>query len=295
MPACRRLFLAAALSCLGSGQAVAAAGGGEAWTAAQAWGLGSVGLGLLLLLGVSHRRIWMRLQAQAQRNGRLAADNARLRGTSERAEAKARLLDSVLAAMADGVAVVDADQRLAAWNARFPDVAGVPRQALRIGMPMEAVIRLQAEAGEFGAVDPDQEVARRVEVLRTGTWPERWQRMRPDGTRIELRRAALPGGGHVTLYTPLVEAAPLRQDGLAAAFASEWSARLPRLAAAAEIADLEEVGRVAHTLRGIAANAGWSDAVEVLRQADRAVETGDLASVRKAVQRLQPHRPGVAR
>ncbi|MGG5809548.1 PAS domain-containing protein [Falsiroseomonas sp. CW058] len=216
----------------------------------------------------------------AARQARLLAAQAELKGVAERAEAKARLLDGVLAAMADGVMVMDGDLRLVGWNPRFPDFAGVPRQLLRIGMPMAELLRLQAEAGEFGLVDPEAEVARRLDALRKGAVLQRIERERPDGSRIELRRAPLPGGGFVTLYTPVLDRAAPPDKELGEQFRAEWSARIPRLTAAAADGDAPSARAAAHALRGIAANAGWPGAAATLGAIEAAAEAGDLREVR---------------
>jgi PAS domain-containing protein len=234
--------------------------------------------------------IWLLIDAMRRRhrmldlladNQRLAASNAELRLTADRAEAKARMLDGVLAAMADGVLVVDADLRLAGWNPRFPDYAGVPRRALRIGMPMREVVRLQAEGGEFGLVDPEAETERRMRLMQVGPGLERWQRERPDGSHLELRRAPLPGGGFVTLYTPvLAKPAGPPEASMAEAFRAEWLSRFPRLTAAAADGDAAAVREAAHALLGIAGNAGWSAAAAALAVIEGAAEAGNMTEVR---------------
>jgi PAS domain-containing protein len=236
-------------------------------------------LGAGLALAVQARRLRRRdLQLHA-RNAHLAAANAELRLVTERAEAKARMLDGVLAAMADGILVVDADLRLAGWNPRFADYAGVPRRVLRIGMPLREVIRLQAEAGEFGIVDPEAETERRIRMFQDGTAPQRLRRERPDGSVLELRRTPLPGGGYVTLYTPILPQAVL-PAAMEDAFVGEWASRLPRLTAAAADGDAAAVRAMAHALRGIAANAGWKRAADALQGIEDTAAAGALTHLR---------------
>lgn len=232
-------------------------------------------------LAIQSARLRRRRHELHARNAHLAAANAELRLVTEKAEAKARMLDGVLAAMADGILVVDADLRLAGWNPRFPDFAGVPRQALRIGMPLREVIRLQAEAGEFGMVDPEAETDRRIKLFHDGTAPDRLQRERPDGSRLELRRTLLPGGGYVTLYTPILAPQQIvTTDAMQQAFRQEWVSRFPRLTAAAADGDAQEARSIAHALRGIAANAGWKKAADTLAGIEEAAAAGALTQLR---------------
>jgi PAS domain-containing protein len=243
----------------------------------------ALALGSVLAVGLLILRLRSRETSLADAetaNARLLAENRTLRSTAERAESQARLLDGVFAAMADGVAVVDAELRIVSWNPRFPDIAGVPREALRVGMPFEEAVLLQARRGEFGLVDPEAETARRMKALHEGRILVRSQRHRPDGSRIELRRAPLPGGGFVTLYTPLDERPVAMDADLAKAFRADWNARVPRLTAAAADGDIPAVRVTAHALRGIAANAGWGGAVATLVALEAAAAASDPREVR---------------
>ncbi|HEY8289146.1 MAG TPA: PAS-domain containing protein, partial [Acetobacteraceae bacterium] len=138
----------------------------------------------------------------------LAAANAQLQVARAYADAKAEQLEATLAGMTDGVAMVDAHLCLVEWNARFPEVAGIPSDALRVGLPMEEILRIQARTGQFGALptDPDveAEVGRRMGLLRTSRFGVT-QRERPDGRVLELRRNRLPDGGFVTLYSDVTD------------------------------------------------------------------------------------------
>jgi PAS domain-containing protein len=260
----------------------AAAEAGVAGAAPGVTGLAALAA-IVVAAGLGWRlwRLNARLRDLTARNARLVATAQELREMAERAEAKTRMLDGVMAAMSDGVAVVDGDFRLVSWNSRFPEIAGVPRKALRIGMPFAEAVRLQAEAGEFGLVDPERETERRMKLLRDGKILERWERERPDGSRIELRRAPLPGGGFVTLYCPVASTNPGTPPELAQAFREEWANRLPRLTAAAADQDMPAVRAAAHALRGVAANAGWTGAAATLGALEAAAQAGEAQEARR--------------
>lgn len=154
---------------------------------------------LLLALRTARRR-----EAQHSLERSMLADaNRALALAKTRADDKAVQLEATLTGMTDGVAMVDGNLRLLEWNPRFPEIAGVPAGILHLGMPMEEILQAQATAGEFGAVDIEAEVARRLAILRSGAFPGVVERQRPDGRVIELRRNALPDGGFVTLYTDI--------------------------------------------------------------------------------------------
>lgn len=156
-------------------------------------------LAVILIRALQNMR--QRQETLAHERGVLVAANAELAAAKSRADAKTAQLQATLNGMSDGVAMLDADLRLVEWNHLFPAVAGVPENILRVGLPMEDVLRAQAEAGQFGAVDVESEVARRMASLRASDHPTVVERVRPDGHTLELRRNRMPGGGFVTLYS----------------------------------------------------------------------------------------------
>ena len=105
--------------------------------------------------------------------------------------------------MADGVLMVDAELRSVVWNAKFAEIAGIPSGLPTPGATMEQMLRAQAEAGEFGDVDVEAEVARRLVLLRSGELVGTIERRRPNGQVVELRRSRVPGGGFVTVITDI--------------------------------------------------------------------------------------------
>lgn len=133
----------------------------------------------------------------------LATANTQLELAKTRADAKTAQLEATLAGMTDGVAMVDARLCLVEWNPRFPLMCGVPSEILRVGLPLEEVLRSQAVAGEFGDVDVETEVARRMAIIRSGDIDGTKERPRPDGRVLELRRNKLPDGGFVTIYSDI--------------------------------------------------------------------------------------------
>ncbi len=158
--------------------------------------------GSVLLIVLRQGR--MRGLALAEERGLLAAANAELEAAKAYSFAKTEQLEATLAGMTDGIAMMDSEFHLMEWNARFSELAGIPSELLQIGMSMEDILRAQIEAGEFGIVDPEAEVARRMAILRSGRVGT-IQRTKPVGRVLELRRNRLPDGGTVTLYADVTE------------------------------------------------------------------------------------------
>ncbi len=202
----------------------------EAMRSAVAWAVnarifaGGISLIALLIAGLLTREV----RAARGRENRLANDRrvledayAELEDAKARADAKTGLIETTLSGMSDGVMMLDHEMRLVHWNARFADYTGVPNDMLRVGTPMEDLIRAQARMGEFGPVDPEAEVKRRVVLLRNGRAFGVHERQRPDGRTVELRRSVLPDGGVVTLYTDITARKQVEAAHAAARLLSE--------------------------------------------------------------------------
>ncbi|MEY2168937.1 MULTISPECIES: PAS domain-containing hybrid sensor histidine kinase/response regulator [unclassified Rhodanobacter] len=110
------------------------------------------------------------------------------------------LLSSTLENVSQGISVVDAEMRVVAWNRRYLELFGYPDGMVYVGVPVTDLIRWNAEHGECGPGEVAAHVAKRLGHLRAGT-PHVFQRVRADGSTIEMRGRALPGGGYVTTYT----------------------------------------------------------------------------------------------
>ena len=110
------------------------------------------------------------------------------------------LLSTTLENVSQGISVVDAQMRLVAWNRRYLELFDYPDGMVHVGVPVDELIRRNAEMGECGPGEVDGHVAKRIDHMRAGS-SHLFQRVRPDGTVIEMRGRALPGGGYVTTYT----------------------------------------------------------------------------------------------
>jgi signal transduction histidine kinase len=112
---------------------------------------------------------------------------------------------TILGGMPDGLMVLDRNLRLVEWNRNFPEFVGVAEQSLSVGMPLAEILRIQAKNGEFGDVEIDEEVERRLNRFLSGEASGTVERRRPNGHVMELRRRQVAGGGFVTLYTDITE------------------------------------------------------------------------------------------
>ena len=144
------------------------------------------------------------------------------------ADIASRQLQATFDAVHDGIAIFDAHLNLVEWNPLFPDRTGVNASFIRTGLPMEDLLRLQAEAGCFGDVaDVRAEVERRTALLRAGNFGDS-QRFQADGRVVELHCQPLAEGGFIALCIDVTDAKRAREalQGAAAGLIRERSGRL---------------------------------------------------------------------
>lgn len=117
-----------------------------------------------------------------------AAATARLRATFEN--------------MLQGVAMYDADHRLVTWNSRFREFLDMPDEFFLPDRTFSDYLRYVGERGEFGDANVDQVVEERLRRLKT---KHSFERVRPDGTVLEVYRNPTADGGFIAIYTDITE------------------------------------------------------------------------------------------
>ncbi|MCG6229846.1 hybrid sensor histidine kinase/response regulator [Vibrio furnissii] len=112
------------------------------------------------------------------------------------------LLQGAIEHIGQGIAVVDKQLRLVAWNQRYLELFDFPPGLIQVGRPIADVIRHNAEQGLCGPGEPEDHVRRRVYHLEQGT-RHTSSRVRPDGRVIEVQGNPMPGGGFVMSFTDI--------------------------------------------------------------------------------------------
>jgi Na+/proline symporter/signal transduction histidine kinase len=115
------------------------------------------------------------------------------------------LLQSALDQVRHGLSVFDRNMQLICWNRQFRELLSLPQELGRVGAPLEQILRVCAERGDFGAAkDVKTLVAERL--VKLAVTHETFQEHFSGGKRIlEIRTSPMPQGGIVTTYSDLTE------------------------------------------------------------------------------------------
>lgn len=148
----------------------------------------------------------------------LAGDSLRLDDIAKILDASATnlhfsrgLLAATLENIAPGVSVVDRDLRLIAWNSRYLELFDYPPGMVRIGTPVADLIRYNARTGEMGPGEVEEQVARRLMHMHSGT-PHSFERRRRDGRVVKTVGGPMPDGGYVMCFTDITAETEARES-----------------------------------------------------------------------------------
>ncbi|MCH7477272.1 MAG: PAS domain S-box protein, partial [SAR324 cluster bacterium] len=115
---------------------------------------------------------------------------------------KTLLLEQILENLPIGLNVVDKNLKLLHHNPRYRELMGFPEREVRKWKTYEDAIRFNAQRGEYGTGDVKKIVAERVKQAKRPQ-PRHYERMRPNGSWIEIRGNPLPGGGFITTFSDI--------------------------------------------------------------------------------------------
>ncbi len=153
-------------------------------------------------IGAASARVVMAASLQGRSLSRGDA-MAMLDEASEALRFNRKLLQETLETVAQGICVIDAEFRVAAWNHRYLELLDLPADMVRVGVPFGDLIRFNTARGEYGGRDLKSLLVNRDTA--TQNWPYRYERGRPDGTVLEIVVNPMPEGGYVSTYTDVTE------------------------------------------------------------------------------------------
>ena len=123
---------------------------------------------------------------------------------------KSAILEATLENMDQGISMVDSDLKLVAFNRRLIELWDLPIERFSTGDTLESMIRYLAEQGDYGDEDIEQIVQTRLRLARS---PETrtYERVRKDGTVIEVHSKPVAGGRWLATYTDMTERKKVEQ------------------------------------------------------------------------------------
>lgn len=182
--------------------------------------------------GILFTVIALQVERQTAQTATLLRGAVALRASERALTQKSQLLETTLAHMQQGLAVIGADHRILVCNPRVVELLELPASLLREGTRYDEVIAWQWEHGEFAGQGGSLQAFLGSERLLAG--PSVYIRRRPNGRAIEVRTAALPDGGTVRSYTDVTE----RQDALDLLTCAKEAAEATNRAKSAFLANL---------------------------------------------------------
>ncbi len=121
-----------------------------------------------------------------------------------RMEAKEAQLRSAIDNMSGGIFMVDKDLVLQVFNDNFEKYYEIPEGVIKQGAPLQDVLRVRAERGDYGPGDPEERLKERIAGYDDTSI--RWvEDHTPSGRIIELLRAPTDDGGTVAVFNDITE------------------------------------------------------------------------------------------
>lgn len=116
-----------------------------------------------------------------------------------------RMLEAVIENFPGGISLYDSNNQMVLCNDQQKALLDYPDELFSSGFPtLEELFRFNARRGEYGPGDVEEHVRRRLALVRERR-PHQYERVRPNGTVLEVRGVPIEGGGFVTTYVDVTE------------------------------------------------------------------------------------------
>ncbi|MEM7690104.1 MAG: PAS-domain containing protein [Pseudomonadota bacterium] len=122
--------------------------------------------------------------------------------TSKRLNFSGELLQIAIENIDTGVALIDVDMKLVAWNTRYQEMFNLPDSMVQVGTPIAKLIRYNQRHSGLSAAAIDAYVERRLDHMRAGH-QHRHESEQANGRIMRIVGSPAPAGGYVTSYTDI--------------------------------------------------------------------------------------------
>ncbi len=150
---------------------------------------------------------------------------------SQRLQFSGELLQTAVENIDQGIAVVDREMRLVAWNSRYIEMFDLPEHLVAVGQPIAELIAFNLRRSDSDEKQVAAEVEKRLGHMRSGRRHEQ-EREQPDGRILKITGNPTPQQGYVTSYTDVT--ADRRQEQALEAMVAERTQQLTEANAALE-------------------------------------------------------------
>ena len=154
-------------------------------------------------IGASSARLVMNA-ALSKRGIRLSDVVSIVDEASQVLEFNRSLLQSTVDNVQHGISVIDHSLNLVVWNRRYIELFDFPDNLIRVGTPIERILRYNAYHREYGPGDSEEHVSQMLANLHSGK-PHRYLRYRQDGTVLDIHGSPMTGGGFVYTFHDITQ------------------------------------------------------------------------------------------
>jgi len=141
--------------------------------------------------------VWLQCRAYRTQDGGLLSvetDVTPMVHREQKLQRQSSMLRVVMDSMTQGIAAYDSGLKLLAWNRRYVEILNLPPKLLRVGTPVDAIIRNSGVAHMYEGMDIDEVVADRKQRLMEFDSPPDILHL-PSGEILEVESRPLEGGG----------------------------------------------------------------------------------------------------
>ena len=115
-------------------------------------------------------------------------------------------LSAAVENISQGLIMVDANQEVAVINRSAIALLELPPDLLSGPLSSDDLIKWQLESGEFAKdITTNAEFLAQAEIIQFDAHPDHYERLRPNGTILEVHTETLPDGGMVRTFTDITQ------------------------------------------------------------------------------------------